>query len=155
MASGDRTQEAPATPVVTLVPLALRPRRGRDVWRIAQANAAAFGTACWARGPGVLSSAWRAPATGLDESGPRRAAGPGAIVYSLTVFGSVAEQLVETAQASGNVRVLFAGSYRVRGYDRHVGGTGISHNVMVDEIDVSLTGQRVVDWSRRRNGGEA
>lgn len=77
------------------------------------------------------------------------------IVYSLTVFGSAAEQLVETAQASGNVRVLFAGSYRVRGYDRPVGGTGISHNVMVDEIDVSLTGQRVVDWSRRRNGGEA
>lgn len=82
----------------------------------------------------------------------------GTIRYSLTVFRSAAEQLVETAQTSGNVRVLFAGSYRVREYDRRDGGTGISHDVMVDEIGVSLTGQRVaVDKTRRGSGdgGEA
>ncbi len=91
------------------------------------------------------------------RAGPRTGSyrDQGAIVYSLTVFGSAAEQLVETAQASGNVRVLFAGSYRVREHDRHAGGTGISHNVMVDEIGVSLPGQRVVVDRSRRNGGEA
>ena len=80
----------------------------------------------------------------------------GTVRYSLTVFRSAAEQLVETAQTSGNVRVLFAGSYRVREYDRRDGGKGISHDVVVDEIGVSLTGQRVaVDKNRRSSGGEA
>lgn len=78
----------------------------------------------------------------------------GTIRYSLTVFRSAAEQLVETAQTSGNVRVLFSGSYRVREYDRRDGGTGISHDVMVDEIGVSLTGQRVTVDRSRRSGGE-
>lgn len=79
----------------------------------------------------------------------------GTIRYSLTVFRSAAEQLVETAQTSGNVRVLFAGSYRVREYHRNDGGTGISHDVMVDEIGVSLTGQRVAVDKTRRGGGES
>lgn len=77
----------------------------------------------------------------------------GTVRYSLTVFRSAAEQLVATAQASGNVRVLFAGRYRVREYDRRDGGKGISHDVMVDEIGVSLTGQRVA-VDRTRSGGE-
>lgn len=77
----------------------------------------------------------------------------GTIRYSLTVFRSAAERLVETAQTSGNVRVLFTGRYRVREFDRRDGGTGISHDVVVDEIGVSLTGQRVaVDRSRRTEG---
>lgn len=75
--------------------------------------------------------------------------------YSLTVFRSAAENLVDTAQNSGNVRVLFAGTYRVREYDRKDGGRGISHDVSVDEIGISLTGQQVaVDRSPRRSGGE-
>lgn len=74
--------------------------------------------------------------------------------YSLTVFRSAAEQLVATAETSGNVRVLFAGRYRVREYDRRDGGKGISHDVVVDEIGVSLTGQRVAVDRTRRGGGE-
>lgn len=78
----------------------------------------------------------------------------GAVRYSLTVFRSAAEQLVTTAETSGNVRVMFAGRYRVREYDRRDGGKGISHDVVVDEIGVSLTGQRVVVDRTRRSGGE-
>ncbi|MDN5803015.1 MAG: single-stranded DNA-binding protein [Microlunatus sp.] len=74
--------------------------------------------------------------------------------YSLTVFRSAAEQLVATAETSGNVRVMFAGRYRVREYNRRDGGTGISHDVVVDEIGVSLTGQRVAVDRTRRSGGE-
>ena len=73
--------------------------------------------------------------------------------YSLTVFRSAAEQLVSTAETSGNVRVMFAGRYRVREYDRKDGGKGTSHDVMVDEIAVSLTGQRVLVDRTRRSGG--
>lgn len=75
--------------------------------------------------------------------------------YSLTVFRSAAEQLVATAETSGNVRVLFAGRYRVREYDRKDGGRGISHDVMVDEIGVGLTGQRVAVDRTRRSGGDS
>lgn len=78
----------------------------------------------------------------------------GTIRYSLTVFRSAAERLVEAAQTSGNIRVLFAGRYRVREFDRRDGGTGISHDVVVDEIGVSLTGQRVAVDRSRRTGGE-
>lgn len=78
----------------------------------------------------------------------------GTIRYSLTVFRSAAENLVDTAQSSGNVRVLFAGRYRVREYNRREGGTGISHDVVVDEIGVSLTGQRVAVDRSRRSGGK-
>lgn len=74
--------------------------------------------------------------------------------YSLTVFRSAAEQLVSTAETSGNVRVMFAGRYRVREYDRKDGGKGISHDVVVDEIGISLTGQRIAVDRTRRNGGE-
>jgi len=52
------------------------------------------------------------------------------------------------------VRILFAGRYRVREYDRRDGGKGISHDVVVDEIGVSLTGQRVAVERGRRSGGE-
>ena len=79
----------------------------------------------------------------------------GTVRYSLTVFRSAAEQLVETAQTSGNVGVLFAGRYRVREFDRRDGRKGISHDVVVDEIGVSLTGQRVAVDRSRRSGGEA
>lgn len=78
----------------------------------------------------------------------------GTVRYSLTVFRSAAEQLVATAETSGNVRVMFAGRYRVSQYDRRDGGKGISHDVVVDEIGVSLTGQRVAVGRTRRNGGE-
>lgn len=67
----------------------------------------------------------------------------GIIGYSLTVFRSAAEQLVQTAQRSGNVRVVFAGAYRVREYERSDGSTRLSHDVRVDELGVSLTGQSV------------
>ena len=67
----------------------------------------------------------------------------GTIRYSLTVRGSAAERLVEVAERSGNVRVVFAGSYRVREYDRADGSTALSHDVRVDELGVSLTGQSI------------
>lgn len=66
----------------------------------------------------------------------------GTIRYSLTVFRSQAERLVQAA-TNGNLRVLFAGTYRVREYNRKDGSTGISHDVRVDEIGASFTGQSV------------
>lgn len=67
----------------------------------------------------------------------------GSLRYSLVVFRSAAEQLVATAQRSGNVRLVFAGQYRVREYERKDGTTGLSHDVRVDELGVSITGQSV------------
>lgn len=63
--------------------------------------------------------------------------------YDLTISGDQACRLVATAENSGNVRVLFAGRYRVEQFTRRDGGIGISHNVRVDEIGVSLKGQTI------------
>lgn len=63
--------------------------------------------------------------------------------YSLTMYRSEAENLVKAAEASGNVRLVFAGSYRVKEFRTKDGGLGISHDVQVDELGVSLQGQAV------------
>lgn len=63
--------------------------------------------------------------------------------YSLTVYRSEAENLVKAAEASGNVRLVFAGRYRVKEFRTKDGGLGISHDVQVDELGVSLQGQTV------------
>lgn len=65
-----------------------------------------------------------------------------AIAYDVAVSGSQATALVEAAQRSGNIRVVFAGRYRVTEY-RHEQGTRIQHEVRADEIAVSLRGQSV------------
>ena len=67
----------------------------------------------------------------------------GTTFYDLTVSGSDATRLIEVAEASGNVRVVFAGRYSVREYKRKDGTMGTGHNVHVDEIGISLRGQAV------------
>lgn len=62
--------------------------------------------------------------------------------YSVGVSGSQAENLVEAAERSGNIRVTFSGRYSVSEY-QGVSGTSIDHNVRADEIAVSLRGQSV------------
>lgn len=71
--------------------------------------------------------------------------------YDVLVSGSQARELVETAQRSGNVRVMFSGRYRVTEWHGDQ-GTRIQHEVKADEIGVSLRGQSV---SVERNGREA
>lgn len=64
------------------------------------------------------------------------------IAYDVAVSGAQATALVETAERSGNVRVTFAGRYRVTEY-RGEQGTRIQHEVRADEVAVSLRGQSV------------
>jgi single-strand DNA-binding protein len=65
-----------------------------------------------------------------------------AVAYDVAVSGSQAVNLVQVAKASGNIRVIFAGRYRVTRYtvDRT---TRILHEVRADDIGVALRAQRV------------
>lgn len=68
----------------------------------------------------------------------------GSLLYNVTVSGDKARRLVETAQSSGNIRVVFAGRYRVSEYDRKDSqGKGTSHEVRADVLGIALTGQNV------------
>lgn len=64
------------------------------------------------------------------------------IFYDVQVSGVQAEELVECAKASGNVRVLFSGRYRVTEF-KGAQGTTIQHQVTADEIGISLRNQSV------------
>lgn len=78
-----------------------------------------------------------------------------AIAYDVSVSGSQAEQLVDTAERCGNVRITFSGRYRVTAYEGE-SGTRIQHEVRADEIAVSLRGQTVtVERSNRPAGAAA
>lgn len=76
-----------------------------------------------------------------DEEGRWQTVGTS--FYDLRVSGDTAKRLVALAEDSGNVKVVFAGRYRVTEYQRKDGGTGMSHKVYVDEIGVSLRGQTI------------
>ena len=62
--------------------------------------------------------------------------------YDVLVSGSQAVNLVDAAKASGNIRITFAGRYRITEW-RGDQGTRIQHEVRADEVSVSLLGQRV------------
>ena len=64
--------------------------------------------------------------------------------YNLTVRGNSAENLAEAAASGGNIRIVFAGYYRVRNYTRHDGSSATSRDVRVDQIGVSLLAQTVM-----------
>ena len=66
-----------------------------------------------------------------------------AIAYDVLVSGSQAVNLVDAAKASGNIRITFAGLYRVTEW-RGDAGTRIEHEVRANEVSVSLLGQRVM-----------
>ena len=66
-----------------------------------------------------------------------------AIAYDVLVSGSQAVNLVDAAKASGNIRITFAGRYRVTEW-RGDQGTRIEHEVRADEVSVSLIGQKVI-----------
>lgn len=74
--------------------------------------------------------------------------------YNLTVNGTQAEQLVATAEQSGNIRVTFTGTYRIRNYKRDDGSTGTSHDVRVTDIGASFKGQQV-SVTRLKQEGQA
>lgn len=67
----------------------------------------------------------------------------GTIGYDVAVNGSDAEALVDAAEASGNIRVLFSGDYRTRLYTPEGGDPRIVHEVRNATVAVSLRGQRV------------
>lgn len=62
--------------------------------------------------------------------------------YDLAVSGDQARQLVAAAEASGNIRITFSGAYRVTEY-KGAQGVRLQYEVSVDEVGVSLRGQRV------------
>lgn len=66
-----------------------------------------------------------------------------AIRYEVAVNGNEAVNLVEAAEASGNIRIFFSGDYYVTEY---VGekGSYLQHKVRADHVGVSLRGQKVV-----------
>ena len=64
------------------------------------------------------------------------------IAYDVAVSGDKAVKLVDAAKESGNIRIMFAGRYRVTEY-RGENSTRLQHQVTADEIAVSLTGQTV------------
>lgn len=75
-----------------------------------------------------------------------------AIFYDVAVSGNQAVQLVEAAEASGNIRIMFAGDYRVTAYTPADGGEPrIQHEVRADDVAVSLRGQSVT-VARSSNG---
>lgn len=59
--------------------------------------------------------------------------------YALTVRGDQAQRLAAAAQG-GNIRVLFAGTLRVREYTRKDGTKAVSNDVWADQIGVDLGG---------------
>ncbi|NLC98791.1 MAG: single-stranded DNA-binding protein [Actinomycetales bacterium] len=65
------------------------------------------------------------------------------VFYSVSVNGQQAEQLVEAAETSGNIRVTFSGDYRVTGYRTESGEERVQHEVRADEVGASLRNQRV------------
>ena len=76
------------------------------------------------------------------------------VAYDVAVSGSQATALVEAAERSGNIRITFAGSYRVTEYKGEQ-GTRLQHEVRADEVAVSLRGQSVtVERSARSEGDD-
>ncbi|MEA5655101.1 single-stranded DNA-binding protein [Cutibacterium granulosum] len=65
-----------------------------------------------------------------------------AIAYDVLVSGNQAVNLVDAAKASGNIRITFAGRYRITEW-RGDQGTRIEHEVRANEVSVSLLGQKV------------
>ncbi|WP_342763209.1 single-stranded DNA-binding protein [Dermabacter hominis] len=59
------------------------------------------------------------------------------VASNLTVFGAQAQQLVDTANASGNIKLVFEGDYTVSSYTSKEGESRVSHDVRVDVIGVS------------------
>ena len=64
------------------------------------------------------------------------------VAYDVAVSGNQAQNLVEAAQESGNIRVTFSGRYRVTEYKSDQ-GSRLQHEVRADEVAVSLRGQSV------------
>ncbi|MBO1768230.1 single-stranded DNA-binding protein [Allobranchiibius sp. GilTou38] len=64
------------------------------------------------------------------------------IPYTVRVFGRQAEQLVEAANANGNIAIQFAGRYTVRNFNRSDGSGGIAYEVNADTWAV-MPGQEV------------
>lgn len=64
------------------------------------------------------------------------------IAYDVVVTGRRAVQLVEAAQANGNIAIAFSGRYRVKNFRRNDGSTGIAYEVIADQWSV-MPGQDV------------
>lgn len=60
--------------------------------------------------------------------------------YDVAVSGSQAENLVATAEASGNIRITVSGRYEVV-RDEYEGNVRVKHRIYADEVSVSLRGQ--------------
>lgn len=87
----------------------------------------------WARAQVVVNSHIRNQNNDWEET---------ATSYQLAVFGDDALQLAATQKQSGNVKVLFSGELTNRAWEAD-GKHGISHDVRVKQIGVSLDKQHV------------
>ncbi len=65
------------------------------------------------------------------------------IAYDVIVRGRAAQELVHTARTSGNIKIHFEGRYRVKGFTRNNGTTGIAYEVVADDWHIAR-GQYVV-----------
>ena len=65
------------------------------------------------------------------------------IGYDVAVNGAEAESLVDAAERSGNIRVMFSGAYRVSEWVGDNGETRVTHEVRNATVAVALRGQRV------------
>lgn len=83
---------------------------------------------------------------GTFENGPT-------VGYDVLVRGTQAVNLVDAAEASGNLRIMFAGRYRVTEYTNDK-GTFAQHKVSADQVAVSLQGQAVRAESTRQAAQE-
>src|SRR4051794_27853696 len=68
------------------------------------------------------------------------------VAYTVRVYGRQAELLVEAAEKSSNLNVLFAGRYTVRTYTRKDGTPATAYEVDADDIGVSL-GQVIASYA--------
>ena len=77
------------------------------------------------------------------------------IGYDVAVNGRQAVGLVEAAEASGNIRVMFEGEYRVRRYAPEGGEPRDIHEVRGATVGASFAGQKVVIEKREGDAAPA
>lgn len=91
----------------------------------------------------IVNDRYRDAAGNFHDGEPTR--------YDLTVVGNQAQNLVRTAQASGNIRVQFSGDLTRQRWTEGE-RSGINNRVRVDELGVSLRGNVDVTVTKRDTG---
>ena len=64
------------------------------------------------------------------------------VAYDVAVNGNQAVKLVETAEQSGNIRVLFSGELKITKYEGE-NGVSLQHRVRATDVAASFRGQTI------------